>query len=232
MVNENKKIIKKYIENLGDSKGVYKVFNDMVVCCAYALANASDYSQDREDRFNSIIEEYGEEGKTIFAQILGTLYQEYAENSTKDILGEIYEEMNLSNVNKGQFFTPMHICQLMSDICMDKKSINNSIKNQGYTTVSDPACGSGRLLYSSYNTLLQEGVDSNNILLLGADVDIMCCCMTYIQLSLMGASAIVSHQNTLSMEQYDTFYTINYIVNKELQDKVLKSKEESEEIEV
>lgn len=56
--------------------------------------------------------------------------------------------------------------------------------------------------------------------------------MTYIQLSLMGANAIVNHQDTLTMDKYDTFYTISYLMNKELQEKLSKEKEIDEEIEV
>jgi len=57
--------------------------------------------------------------------------------------------------------------------------------------------------------------------------------MTYIQLSLMGANAIVNHQDSLTMNRYDTFYTVSYAMNKELQEKISdKSKEVEEEIEV
>ena len=60
-----------------------------------------------------------------------------------------------------------------------------------------------------------------------------CCCMTYIQLSLMGANAIVHHQDSLTMNTYDTFYTVSYVMNKELREKVSnEEKENEEEIEV
>ena len=93
-------------------------------------------------------------------------------------------------------------------------------------------CGSGRTLYASYKELLGMGIDNNKILMIGDDLDLTCCCMTYVQLSLMGANAIVRHQNSLTNDKYDTFYTIAYAMNKELQEKLFKDKETLEEIEI
>ena len=48
--------------------------------------------------------------------------------------------------------------------------------------------------------------------------------MTYIQLSLTGASAIVNHKNTITGELYDTFYTPSFANNTKLQKKVFEQK--------
>ena len=230
MVDEDKKVITDIIQKLSDSKNRYQVFNDVVICCAYALANAVLFNQDREDSFNNIIKSYGENGKEEFAKILAHLYNGYSKGEVKDILGEIYEEMNLQNKNGGQFFTPLSVCDVMTKITIDESGCKKQINEKGFCSISDPACGSGRLLYSAYSTLLDYDIDSKNILLIGDDVDIMCCCMTYIQLSLMGANAIVNHKNTLTNEIYDTFYTATYVNNKDLQDKI--HKELGEDIEI
>lgn len=229
-MNENKKFIINKIRELSSVKSSYMVFNDMIICCAYALANQVDYNQEREDSYNNIIKVYGEDGKNSFAQILAKLYLEYSKGEVIDVLGEIYEEMGFHNKNKGQFFTPLPICSMMAKVITDKDENKNLIENKGYISVSDPACGSGRMLYASYENLLNSGIDKENLLLIGDDVDLMCCCMTYIQLSLMGASAIVNHKNTLSNEVYDTFYTFNYVNNKKLHDKL--KKEIVEEVEI
>lgn len=229
-MNENKKFIINKIRELSSVKSSYMVFNDMIICCAYALANQVDYNQEREDSYNNIIKVYGEDGKNSFAQILAKLYLEYSKGEVIDVLGEIYEEMGFHNKNKGQFFTPLPICSMMAKVITDKDENKNLIENKGYISVSDPACGSGRMLYASYENLLNSDIDKENILLIGDDVDLMCCCMTYIQLSLMGASAIVNHKNTLSNEVYDTFYTFNYVNNKKLHDKL--KKEIVEEVEI
>lgn len=227
---ENKEKIKRVIKEIGNKYGTQKVFSDFVICASYAFANAANYNQDREDRFNNIIKEYDINIKDIFAKMLANLYESYANEECIDVLGEIYEELNLSNKTNGQFFTPMHICKLMSDITLDQKSIENDIKNKGYFTISDPACGSGRLLYSSFETLKKNKIPNNQLLIIGDDVDLLCCCMTYVGLTLMGANAIINHKDTLLNKTYDTFYTINYVANKELQNKIITDckKEEME----
>ena len=45
------------------------------------------------------------------------------------------------------------------------------------------------------------------------DLDLMCVYMSYIQLNLIGAAAVVRHMDTLAMERFDTFYTLAYVVN-------------------
>lgn len=206
---DDKKCILDTIHNLSNNKNTHSVFSDVVICCAYALANASNFSQEREDKFNRIIKSYGNQGVTQFASILAHLFNNYSNKKGSDILGEVYEELKLNNEKFGQFFTPLNVCNFMSEITIDKNDAKKKIKDQGFISVSDPACGSGRLLYSSYLTLLDCGVNSDDILLVGDDVDLLCSCMTYIQLSLTGASAIVNHKNTITGELYDTFlYTI------------------------
>ncbi len=221
---DDKKYILDTIHNLSNNKNTHSVFSDVVICCAYALANASNFSQEREERFNRIIKSYGNQGVIEFASILAHLFNNYSNKKGSDILGEVYEELKLSNGNFGQFFTPLNVCNLMSEITLDKDDTEKELKNQGFISISDPACGSGRLLYSSYLTLLDRGVNSDDILLVGDDVDLLCSCMTYIQLSLTGASAIVNHKNTLTGEVYDTFYTSSFASNAKLQEKVFKQK--------
>ena len=48
----------------------------------------------------------------------------------------------------------------------------------------------------------------------------------------MDASAVVHHQNTLTLNVYDTFYTPGYLLNKDLQDKIAKQNSKEDDIEV
>ena len=45
------------------------------------------------------------------------------------------------------------------------------------------------------------------------DVDLMCVYMSYIQLNLIGAAAVIHQENTLTMKRFDTFYTLAYVAN-------------------
>ena len=62
---------------------------------------------------------------------------------------------------------------------------------------------------------------------MGGDLDLLCCCITYVQLSLMGVNAVINHQDALEMKIYDTFYTFDYITNKNLQKNISNYIEES-----
>lgn len=233
-MNYDKKFILDSIKRLGNRYGTHESFRDVVTCCAYSFANSVDFKEEREKEYLRIINKYSDEEKELFPKILTALVNEYLKaEEPVDILGDIYENLNLTKKGSAQFFTPLDICKMMAKITINKDENKKAIEERGYINVSDPACGSGRNLYAAYSELLDNGISNNKILLVGDDLDLTCCCMTYIQLSLMGANAIVNHQDSLTMNRYDTFYTVSYVMNKELQEKISdKSKEVEEEIEV
>lgn len=77
-----------------------------------------------------------------------------------DALGELYELLIASKgrrSNAGQFFTPMHLCDLMA-------KLNGADTPVTGKRVSDPSCGSGRTLIAFHvrnlgNTLYAEDID-------------------------------------------------------------------------
>ena len=230
----DKDFILKSIKELGKKYKLSNVFEDVVKCCAYSLANQVEMKDEREKEFMKIIEKYNDEEKILFPKILASLMLEYqnANNEPIDILGDIYVNLELIDKNTSQFFTPIDVCKLMANSSITKEENKKMIEEKGYINVLDPACGSGRNLYASYSLLLENGIDENDILLVGADIDLICCCMTYIQLSLMGTNAIVQHQDSLTLDRYDTFYTLNYVLNKDLQNKISKNMVIEEDVEV
>lgn len=231
-MNYDKTFISDSIKKLGNKYGTHEAFRDVVTCCAYSFANSFDFQEKRENEYLRIINKYTNEEKELFPKILAALVNEYEKAEEPiDVLGDIYENLNLTKKGSAQFFTPLDVCKMMAKVTIDKNQNENTLNDKGYINVSDPACGSGRNLYAAYSELLDSGISNNNIILVGDDLDLTCCCMTYIQLSLMGANGIVHHQDSLSNDVYDTFYTVTYAMNKELQDKLSK-KEIDEDLEV
>lgn len=230
----DRKFILDSIKKLGNRYGTHEAFRDVVICCAYALANNVDFKDSREKEYLRVISKYTDEEKQLFPKILVSLFNEYATAETPtDILGDIYEKLNLTKKGAAQFFTPLSVCEMMAKVIIDKNGSKKSVEEHGYVSVSDPSCGSGRNIYAAYSELLENGIDNKDILLVGDDLDLTCCCMTYVQLSLMDANAIVHHQDSLTMDRYDTFYTMPFVMNKELQEKLSnKEKEIEEEIEI
>ena len=229
-MNYDKKFISDSIRKLGAKYGTYEAFKDVVICLAYSFANATYFKEEREKEYLRIINKYSKEEQQLFPQILTALVNEYTKSTEPiDILGDIYENLNLIKKDSSQFFTPLEICDLIARVTTTKDDTENTIKEKGYIVISDSTCGSWRILYAAYNELLDKKVPNNKILLQGDDLDLTCCCMTYIQLSLMGANAVIHHQNTLTMDRYDTFYTVSFFMNKELQEKMRDNNKDVEE---
>ena len=129
---------------------------------------------------------------------------------TQDFLGEIYCELNLTNKDKGQFFTPYDVCILMAKINLI--DVLDVVKEQGYATVFDSCCGAGATLIAAANETRQQLSKENKdfrecIRFIGQDIDQTVALMCYIQLSLIGASGFVKVGDSFSdpIKQDDTF---------------------------
>ena len=226
----DKNFILDSIKKLGTKYGTHEAFKDVVVCIAYFFANGIDFKEEREKEALKIRNKYSKKEQQLFISIMVTLMEEYSKACKPiDILGDIYENLNLIKKDSAQFFTPLEVCNLMTEITTIKDNYENTIKEKGYITISDPSCGSGRNLYTTYKELLDEKVPNNKIFLQGDDSDLTCCCMTYIHLSLMGANAIVNYKDPISNEVYDTFYTSSFFTNKDLQEKIKDNNKDVEE---
>lgn len=112
-----------------------------------------------------------------------------------DCLGDIFMETisRRSASYKGQFFTPIPICDFMAQV-----THGDDLKDG--MRVSDPACGSGR-------TLLAMAKLNRNLLFYAADVDQMCCKMTALNMLVNSLTCEVAWMNSLSLEHYDTWHT-------------------------
>ena len=169
-----------------------------------------DFDKNEEDWYFSIIKKYEKQELDVFPKLLAELVLIIVKNDKfRDVLGEIYQAINLNSKGSGQFFTPNHLAEAMAKMVIDKPS-----KNDGVITVNDPACGSGVLLLNAANSFKDENIDyTKNLLVYGQDIDIRCFCMTYIQLSLAGIPGIVVLGNSLLNEKRKIYYTPQYVKN-------------------
>lgn len=224
--DKDKELDKEYIKNniikLGKKYDTRTVFEDFVTCCALALANSTQFNQNREDQYLKIVKKYEKEELATFPQMMTILANELEKEDSEDILGNIYEDLGFYSKDRSQFFTPIPICNLMSMLTINKETAKNQLKNKGYVSISDPCCGSGRLLFASLKVYRDADIDIDDIFIEGSDVSNICCYMTYVNLSLMGASAIVQNKDSLTNKLYDTYFTPALACNKELMDKLLK----------
>jgi type I restriction-modification system DNA methylase subunit len=150
-----------------------------------------------DDAYMTIMRTYGprEPGKEHpadhFAHALGA-WMLAMQQEPADYLGRVYEEQAVTNTYAGQFFTPEPLTELMAAMTMPDELSDNAL-------VSDPACGSGRMLIA--------GIRRNRFAtFLGTDTDLTCVHMTALNCLVRNATTYVIHGNSLSLETHGGFY--------------------------
>ena len=211
----------------------WTLWTDFIEMMAISISNAVDLRQkdEREERFKDITKKYTLEEMNIFKQMYADLIIDL-EMDPRDVLGEIFMELGLGDKWKGQFFTPHSLSRVMTRITLSKDKIQKSIDDKGFVSISEDACGGGATLIASFNHIKQLGFNPQEILLIDAsDIDRKACYMTYIQLSLLGANAVIRERDGLAprtKEDTSTWYTPFYILNgwkfKSILDDVVRDK--------
>ncbi len=133
---------------------------------------------------------------------------------TYDFLGTLFEQCSLGSKKQmfGQFFTPEHICGMISKMigCKGKPM------SDGKTYISDPTCGSSRMLLAAASEVLESRPQQerycDDIFFAANDLDHMCTKMSLINFYLHGLSGEVTCANGLFMDQdYRFGYKIDCI---------------------
>lgn len=197
----------------------WEVWNDFLTMAAIAFANVMPTSErtEREDRYLSIIRSYEKEEQEIFPQLLSVVTMAFEDNPKQDFLGNLYTELNLNQHQKGQFFTPYHICEFMAEI-QNGGDLKSEVEQKGFISVSDPACGAGALLIAFANSARAHGVNyQEKVLFVAQDIDATAAKMCYIQLTLLGCSACIIIGDSLVKPGFypdnEVYYTPMYFLN-------------------
>jgi type I restriction-modification system DNA methylase subunit len=153
-----------------------------------------------EDAYMAIMRRYGPREKSMhekdhpadhLARALGA-WMRAMQAEPADYLGRVYEEQAIANHYSGQFFTPEPLVELMAAMTMPEELSNDSI-------VSDPACGSGRLLIA--------GIRRNRFAtFVGVDTDLTCVHMTTLNCLVRNANTWIVHGNSLSLEAWRGYH--------------------------
>ncbi|WGS55060.1 SAM-dependent methyltransferase (plasmid) [Paraburkholderia sp. D15] len=217
-----KTAIIKLMRQLFVSHDPHTVFSDFVEVSAIAISSRVDMAQFdvREKRYLEIVARYTREDLDRFAGMFGQLHlcyqsrvDELGEPGTADIpghglgdvLGEIFMALELGNARNGQFFTPYSVSMLMAMIAVGDGA---SVREQGFATLQEPACGSGGMVVATAQAMHHAGLSYPETLhATCVDIDRRCVHMAYVQLSLLGIPAVVVHGNALSLEVKEVWYT-------------------------
>jgi type I restriction-modification system DNA methylase subunit len=205
MLDQRGKDFIKLLEHLKPSKNAYEVFSDWLVIASAALYS---WKKDEgvESEYLNIAKHYTKEEHEKHAQLL-MMAVEALEEREQDFLGEVFTYANLANEKNGQYFTPYNISLMTAKIIMGE----NGFPKNRVCRISDPCCGAGGMLIAGAMVMKERGFNyQRDALFIAQDIDARCARMAYIQLSLLGAPAIIYCMNTLSMEIFWHRETIGY----------------------
>lgn len=202
------------IEGLAPRHRRFTVFQDMVTMMGCAISNSVDqhHFAQREKMYMECVRRYEPEEVGTFPEMLAELALRLEEAGPDDVLGRLYMQLDLGNAHKGQFFTPMHVCDLMAEISYSG-GLRQKVESQGFVTVNDPASGGGAMLIAFAKNLADEGLSyQRHMHATAVDVDFTAAMMSYVQLSLLGIPAVVVHGNTLTVEEFSSWTTPAHVL--------------------
>lgn len=202
------KLFVRRVEALAHRSRKVDVFRDFLALSTYAISNSMMFNADHEAEYMKVIGKYDKADAPVFAELLA-ITVEALERLRDDFLGHVYMSQEMGIAEAGQFFTPACIADMMGQMTFgtDMKALVES-GARSYVTVNDPACGGGVQLIGAYKAALASGMNpSTQLCVYAEDIDTTCVHMTYVQLSLLGLPALVSHRNTISMQTWSQWRT-------------------------
>lgn len=188
----------------------YDVFRDFVTMAACSLHNAALKDNDREEEYLETISAYDVADQKRFPELLGLLV-DMLDAEPRDILGPLYMELELTNKNAGQFFTPAEVSDMMSRVSLG--DVSELLADQDFITLSEPACGAGGMVLSVVKLLIEERHDpAKRMWVQCVDIDRLAALMCYVQLSLWHVPAEVIVGDTLRWEHREVWFTPSHVL--------------------
>lgn len=202
----------KLIDEVGRRHSRHTVFRDFVTMSAVALSKADlRQAEAREELYMQTVAKYSREEACQIAHMFAEL-QQGLHVAPRDILGEIFMQLEIGNSRMGQFFTPHHICELMASLIISD-DIRAKVARHGFVTIHDPASGSGATVIAMMLAMQDRGLNyQRHVHVTAVDLDSTAAMMAYVQLSLMHVPATIVHGNTLTLEKYSRWYTPAHIL--------------------
>ena len=208
--NQHRKNIIKLMRENAHRHQLYDVFRDFVEMAALAISNSADLlnREVREERYLAIAKRYNAEEIARFPKMLGELAMGL-EVEPCDMLGQVFHELEMSSAERGQFFTPYHLCEAIARLTItDDEALQEAINRRGFITVSEPACGAGAMVIALSQALRERGHNYQQCLHVTAiDVDSRAVHMAYLQFSLLGIPALIIEGNALTLEERSHWHT-------------------------
>lgn len=194
-----------FFRKIGNRHNIINVFTDFLEIEAIVISNSMMHDAEKEERYKYLINKYNKMDQYMLGNIAGELAITL-EEEPNDWLGKIFMEL-LGGKHQGQFFTPYHITKMITAISLD----HERIKRDGFIKVKEPSAGGGAMIIALAEEMKRCGYNIEKQLIVEcSDLDINSVYMCYIQLSLLGIRAKVSHKNSLTDEVFGSWRTPIY----------------------
>lgn len=208
VTTEYKKIVKLF-EKITGSRSMWQVFNDCIEIFALCFQNQFLFGKrfdKNEEKYKQIIKQYSEQEVQIIIEIFAELTNMVEQNPFRDLLGDLYMQLDMGSDALGQFFTPYHVAFAMAKSCISVEQIKAQITDKGYITVYEPACGGGANIIAFCECLHKNNINyQSQCVIVCQDLSRLTALMCYVVLSLLGCSAVVKIGDTLK-ESFTNYY--------------------------
>ena len=203
---EQKEFVKMF-DTLTGRYNRWEVWKDMVWMIAIAISNRVDnrYFDQRENIYLEIEKKYSKKEMDTFAALYGLLFRSIIERTERgswgDFLGELFMNLDLGNELGGQFFTPYHVCHMMSRVTIeaDLPKMKKEIEDNGWFSCYDGAVGAGAMLIAAAEVCAEQKINYPfEVMFAAQEIDSTTALMCYIQLSLLGCAGYVVIGDTLA----------------------------------
>lgn len=198
---EYKEIVKMF-NDLTGSRSLWQVFNDCINMFAISIQNRFSYGrkfEKSEKEYQHISSNYNENELIQVSRIFAKIIDMAEENPYRDLLGDLYMQLDMGSDALGQFFTPYNISYAMAQCCIDIDEVKSIIEKKGYVTVNEPAVGGGANIIAFCEYLHKNNINyQNQCIIVCQDLSRLTAMMCYIVLSLIGCSAVIKRGDTLS----------------------------------
>jgi type I restriction-modification system DNA methylase subunit len=197
----------KTLDRIRPSKNRYEIFSDWLILASGSLYGTWKNDKAVEEEYLQTANQYTKEELQQLSQLLGMVIDALAEKE-QDFLGEVFTYGEMTNSRTSQFFTPFHISYFMAEAMIGDTPKDHVLR------ISDPCCGAGVMLIASAVVLKKRGINyQRDVYFEGIDIDPRCARMTFIQMSLLGAPAVIICGNSLTMETFWKRETIGYYMS-------------------
>lgn len=209
VVKQEYKELVKLFDNLTGSKGLWQVFNDCIEMYAISIQNVFTVGKKHvanEQRYSDIVKNYTKSEFKTIAHIFNTITDMLDVNPFRDLLGDLYMQLNFGSDALGQFFTPYSVSSLMAQISIPIDDVHKKIKEKGYITINEPTVGGGANIIAFCEYLHNNGINYQTSCIIQAqELSRLTALMCYVILSLLGCSAVIKIGDTLA-NPYTSYY--------------------------